>query len=316
MNSSETIKTKQISKRKSELWSCIKRDKWLYLFLMPVIIYFIIFKYVPIFGSVIAFKDYKLGLGVMGSPWVGFENFRELFSSDSFYNVLKNTLLLNVYLLIFSFPFQIILAILISEVRSAMFKRSVQSILYIPHFISWAVLGTIVVNAFSPSTGIVNKVIELLGGEPIFFMIDKKWWRVIFVVSEIWQSAGWGTIVYLAAITNVDPELHEAALIDGAGKLRRILHITLPCIAPTIVIMLIMRVGRSLDTNFEQIYALQNDAVISVSDVFSTFEYRNGIVGADYSYTTALSLFKGVVALILVSFTNLVANKLTETSLW
>lgn len=310
--------TKQHEKslRHRELVGAIKRDKWLYLFLLPPLIYFFIFKYIPIFGTIIAFKDYKISKGIIDSAWVGFANFKKLFASSEFYLIFKNTILLNFYLLIFSFPFQIFLAICISEVRSSGFKRTVQSVAYIPHFISWAVLGTIVINIFSPSTGVVNEVIKLFGGEPIYFMANEKWWTFVYVISDVWQTAGWGTIVYLAAITNVDPELYEAGIIDGAGKLKRIIYITIPCIAPTIIIMLIMRVGRMLNMSFEQIWALQNDAVRKVSEVFVTYEYRNGIERTQYSYTTAVGLFKGVVALVLVTLTNTAARKFTDTSLW
>lgn len=294
----------------------LAKDKCLYIMIAIVMVYFLIFKYIPIFGNIIAFKDYNLGLGMIGSPWAGTKHFKSLFASREFYNVLFNTVILNVYLLIFSFPMPIIVALLLNEIRSNRYKRTIQSILYIPHFISWVVLGGIVISIFSPSSGIINSIIKHLGGSEIYFMADEKWWPVIFVISEIWQSVGWGTIIYLAAIAGVDMDLYEAAIIDGANKWKQTLNITLPSIAPTIVIMLILRMGKAVDLNFEQVYALQNDAVLSVSDVIATYEYRIGLRGMQFSYTTALSLFKGVVGLIFVSTTNYIANKISGSGLW
>lgn len=295
----------------------IVRDKWLYAFLVPVLVYFILFKYVPIFlGVNMAFRNFNLSAGIFGSKWVGMEHFSNLFQSKDFYNVLRNTVLLNVYLLVFSFPFPIILSILLNEIKCSGYKRVSQSILYIPHFISWVVLGGIVITLLSPSTGVVNGALKMLGVEPVYFMASERWWPVVFVVSEMWQSVGWGTIIYMAAITGISPDLYEAATMDGASKWKQMLHITLPGISTTIVIMLIMRMGKMLEMNFEQIYALQNDAVRSVSEVISTYEYRVGLQGARYSYTTALGLFKGVVGIIFITLTNKLANRIGDVGLW
>lgn len=303
--------------KKSRLLNQILRDKWLYAFLLPVVVYFLIFKYVPIFlGVNMAFRDFNLSAGIFGSKWVGIEHFKSLFQSKDFYNVLKNTIFLNVYLLIFSFPFPIILSILLNEIKCKAYKRVAQSVLYVPHFISWVVLGGIVITLLSPSTGVINGALKMLGFEPIYFLASEGWWPVVFVVSEMWQSVGWGTIIYMAAITGISPDLYEAAIIDGASKWKQMLHITLPGISTTVVIMLIMRMGKMLEMNFEQIYALQNDAVRNVSEVISTYEYRIGLQGARYSYTTALGLFKGVVGIIFITLTNKLANHIGDVGLW
>lgn len=297
------------------------RDRYLYMMFLPVLAYFIIFKYIPMYGAVIAFKDFRFVDGINGSTWVGLKHFSRLFGSDDFYKVLYNTLKLSFLNIVCGFPMPIIFAVLLNEARCLKFKKTVQSILYIPHFISWVVLGGIIISLLSPSTGIAAAIGRALGMEydqiP-YLMGNKGWWTVVYIVSGIWQSTGWGTIVYLAAITGVDTGLYEAAMIDGAGKFRQIWHITLTQIRGTIAIMLIMRMGSVLSLSFEQIYALQNDMVLDVSDVISTYEYRIGLQGMQYSYTTALGLFKGVVGLVLVCGTNYIANRLTdgEGGLW
>jgi putative aldouronate transport system permease protein len=268
------------------------------------------------YGVSIAFKDYKIGLGIAGSPWIGLRHFERLFKSLDFFNILKNTLLLNVYSLVFGFPVPIIIAILLNEVRNPLYKRVSQSILYLPYFISWVVLAGIFIQMLSPSTGIVNSLLKLAGLNPIYFMANNFWWPIMFVLSGIWQGAGWGSIIYLAAISAIDPELYEAARIDGANKLAQIWHITLPCIKGTIAIMLILRMGSMMDVGFEHIYNLQNPAVYNVSDVISTYVYRVGILGSQYSYTTAIGLFQSVISLILVASTNKIVRAMGETSLW
>lgn len=296
----------------------IVRDRYLYLLLLFPLAYFIIFKYGPMIGLQIAFKDYRINEGIFGSAWVGMKHFIRLFSTEDFYTILSNTIILSVSNIVFGFPMPIILAILLNEVRNMPFKRVTQSLLYMPHFISWIVLGGIITSILSPSTGVVNNIIKALGFESIYFMGDTGWWRIIYVISGIWKEAGWGTIIYLAAITGINGELYEAARIDGANKLRQMWHITLPGIRSTIAIMLIMRMGSVLQIGFEQIYSLQNDMVLSVSDVISTYEYRIGLLNMQYSYTTALGLFKGLVGLILVAGTNYVVKWISdgESSLW
>ena len=294
----------------------VYRDRWLYIFMLIPLAFYLVFRYGPMYGVIIAFKDFRIGLGIQGSAWVGLRHFQRLFRSLDFFNILRNTLLLNVYSLVFGFPIPIILAILLSEVRNPVYKRINQSILYLPYFISLVVLAGIFIQMLSPSTGIVNFILRSLGFSPIFFMANNFWWPIIFIISGIWQGAGWGTIIYLAAISGIDPELYEAARIDGANKLAQVWHITLPCIKSTISIMLILRMGSMMDVGFEHIYNMQNPAVYNVSDVISTYVYRVGILGSQYSYTTAIGLFQSVISLILVASTNKIARSIGETSLW
>lgn len=286
------------------------------MLLVPVVMYLIIFKYAPMAGEIIAFKNYRLADGLWGSPWVGLEQFEKLFSSRDFYIVLKNTLLLNLYTLLFGFPAPIILALMLNEVRVEWYKRTLQNLLYIPHFISWIVLGSIIYALLSPSTGILNYVLKGIGIEPIYFMADKVWWVISFIVSNIWKEAGFGTILYLAAMASIDPTLYEAAKMDGAGKIRQIWHVTLPGIRSTIAILLILQVGKMMDVGFEHVYALSNPTVISVSEVISTYVYKHGIVNLQYSYTTALGLFQSVLALILMVSVNRIIKALGERGLW
>jgi putative aldouronate transport system permease protein len=268
------------------------------------------------YGIIIAFKDFKVGRGIMGSAWVGVQQFEKLFKSPDFFRILRNTLLLNVYGLIFGFPAPVILAILLNEVRSVLFKKISQSILYLPHFISWVILAGIFIQMLSPSTGVINLILKLFGLNPIYFLADSFWWPVVFVISGIWQGAGWGTIIYLAAISAIDPELYEAARIDGANKLAQIWHITLPGIKSTIAILLILRMGSMMDIGFEHIYNLQNSVVFDVADVISTYVYRIGILQVQYSYTTAIGLFQSLVSLILIVGTNRIVRMMGENSLW
>ncbi|OUS70585.1 protein lplB [Paenibacillus sp. MY03] len=294
----------------------IIRDKYLYLMLVPVAVYFLLFKYAPLYGEIIAFKNYRLTDGIWGSSWAGLDHFRQLFSSKEFYVVMRNTLLLNLYNLVFAFPVPIVLAILLNEVRWNGYKRVLQNLLYIPHFISWVVLGTIVIAMLSPSTGIVNTILELFGIEPIYFMASPFWWPISFVGSGIWKEAGFGTILYMAAMAGIDPTLYEAAKIDGANKLRQIWHVTLPGIRSTAAIILILQVGRIMDVGFEQVFTMKNPAVTQVAEVISTFVYTRGIENLQYSYTTALGLFQSIVALILIVSVNKLIKIMGERGLW
>jgi putative aldouronate transport system permease protein len=230
--------------------------------------------------------------------------------------VLRNTILLNVYGLVFGFPAPIILSLLLNEVRNRFFKRINQSILYIPHFMSWVILSGIFIQILSPSTGVVNQLISTLGGEPIYFMASDFWWPVVYVVSGIWQGVGWGTIIYLAAISGIDPELYEAARIDGAGRGAQMWHITLPCIKPTISILLILNLGGMLGSSWEKVYTLQNSAVYEVSDVLATYTYRLGILNSQFSFTTAVGLFNSVVSLLLIVAANKITRMIGENNLW
>jgi putative aldouronate transport system permease protein len=298
------------------VWKYTSRNRFLYLLLVPVVMYLILFKYAPMAGEIIAFKNYRLADGLWGSPWVGLEQFEKLFSSRDFYIVLKNTLLLNLYTLLFAFPAPIILAVMLNEVRVEWYKRTLQNLLYIPHFISWIVLGSIVYALLSPSTGILNYVLKGVGLEPIYFMADKFWWTVSFIFSGIWKEAGFGTILYLAAMASIDPTLYEASKIDGASKWRQIWHITLPGIRSTIAILLILQVGKMMDVGFEHVFALSNPTVSNVAEVISTYVYSRGMVNLQYSYTTALGLFQSVIALILIVSVNRIIKALGERGLW
>ncbi|WP_240415444.1 ABC transporter permease [Paenibacillus periandrae] len=303
--------------KSSGLWKCIKRDKYLYLMLIPVVAFYLLFKYAPMFGEIIAFKDYRFAEGIWGSDWVGLKHFRKLFGSPDFFNILKNTLLLNVYNVVFGFPVPIILALLLNELRIEWYKRLVQNLMYVPHFISWVVLGGIIIALLSPSSGAVNMTLhKVFVIEPVYFLASQFWWPIVFVLSGIWHSAGWNTILYMAAITGIDPQLYEAARIDGAGRIRQIWHITLPGIRSTIAILLILRMGYMMDIGFEQIFILQNSAVSEVADVISTYVYRMGLQNVQYSYTTALGLFQSMIGLILIVSMNRLVKLLGEKGLW
>ena len=297
-------------------WKALARDRFLYVLLAPVLVYLLIFKYLPIAGEMIAFKNYRLADGIFGSPWVGWAQFQKLFASQEFYTVLRNTIVLNMYQLVFVFPVPIVLAILLNEVRIEWYKRTLQNLLYIPHFISWVVLGSVVIALLSPSTGFVNFMLKAVGLDPVYFMASTTWWPVAFIASSIWKEAGFGTILYLAAMAGIDPTLYEAAKIDGARKLRQIWHVTLPGIRSTIAILLILQTGNMMDVGFEHIYALRNASVTSVSEVISTYVYTRGIVNLQYSYTAALGLFQSVVGLVLILSVNRLIKLLGERGLW
>lgn len=303
-------------KKKYSTWKQYKKCKYLFLMFIPVILYFVIFCYVPMYGVIISFQDYYPRLGITGSEWVGFKHFEKLFTGRYFFPVLRNTLIISIVKLLFGFPAPIILCLLLNEVRSLKFKKVVQTISYLPHFISWVVLASIVQTILSPSSGVVNYIIQLLGGEPIFFMGSSDWFRKVIVGSSIWRDTGWQTVVFMAAILSIDPQLYEAADLDGAGRFQKMIYVTLPCIAPTIIIMFIMATGNVIQDDFDQIYNMLNAKVMDVGDVIGTYTYRMGIEKMNFSYATAVGLFKNVVSLILVTFTNAFSRKLSGSSLW
>lgn len=293
-----------------------KRCRYLLLLLLPVLAYYLIFHYLPMYGVIIAFKDFYPRMGVMGSEWVGFKHFEKLFSGIYFFPVLRNTLIISLGKLLFGFPMPIILCLLLNEVRHVFFKRSVQTITYLPHFISWVILAGIVTEILSPSRGVVNYIIQTLGGNPVFFLGSNSWFRTVLVGSSIWRDCGWQSIVYMAAISGVDAQLYEAADLDGASKLQKMRYVTLPCITPTIVIMFIFAVGGIITDDFDQIYNLLNAKVLNVGDVIGTYTYRVGLQEMNYSYATAVGLFRNVIALVLVTSTNTLSRKLSGSSLW
>lgn len=288
------------------------RNRYLYLLLAPCIIYFFVFNYVPMYGLVLAFKDFKFSKGILDSAWVGLENFKYLFNLDMFYTVFKNSLTLSLLRLLICFPIPIVLTLALNEIPFVRFKRFAQTSLYLPYFISWVVIGGILVNLLSPSWGVVNNIIKSLGGEPVFFLGKADYFRGLVVVSNIWKTAGWDTIIYLAAVTSINPELYEAATIDGSSRLQRIWHITLPGIRSTVVILLLLSIGNLMNNGFEQIFMLQNGSNLAVSEVFETYSYRMGIVNGRFSFATTVGLFSSVIGFTMLMIANKVAKLLGE----
>ncbi|OUS75774.1 sugar ABC transporter permease [Paenibacillus sp. MY03] len=294
----------------------LKRDRAFVLMFAPVLLYFIMFKYVPMFGIVISFMDYNLFKGLGESEWVGLKYYQQFFNNRDALVIIKNTLLLGLYKLLFGFPAPIILALLLNELRHAVYKRLVQTISYLPHFLSNVVVASMLLLLLSPSTGMVNRIIGWFGLPAISFLQEAEWFRTIYVLSEIWQQVGWGSILYLAAITTIDPQLYEAARMDGAGRWKQTLHVTLPGIAATIVILLILQIGGMLEIGFEKVFLLSNAATYDTSDVIPTYVYRVGILQGNFSYATAIDLFMGIIGFLLVYGSNKISRRLGENSLW
>ena len=294
----------------------VKRDRNLLLILLPGVLYFIIFKYIPMGGIVIAFKDYNVYKGILGSNWNDFAYFKDFFGDFMFWRLFRNTILLGLYTILWGFPIPIIFALLLNEVKNVRYKRSIQTISYLPHFISTVIVVGMVLDFLSPSTGIINRIITLFGGEPISFMVKNAWFRTVYVTTGIWQATGWNAIIYLAAITNVDVSLYDAAKIDGAGRFKQVLKITIPSIIPTITVLFILRIGGILENEFEKVLLMQNPAIYETADVLDTFIYRRGIESADFGYATAVGLAKSIVALCMLTGANFVSRKLTDNSLW
>lgn len=310
------MKQKNEAARKSDKRAYIKRYFWLYVFLIPALLYFGIFHYGPMYGVLMAFQDFNPVAGIKGSEFIGLENFRILFQSDNFTRVFRNSLWLSILRLIWGFPVPILLAVILSEIRAKRFAKISQTVMYMPHFISWVVLSGILINLLSTSNGAVNQVIEFFGGEPIQFLQRKEYFRSVIVISDIWKEAGWGAIVYIAAISGIDREMFEAAKVDGAKMLQKIWYITLPSIAPTITVLFILRLGSVLKNGFEQIFMLYSPVVYDVADVFETYVYRIGMQEGKYGFASAVGLFQSVVGLILVLVTNTVSKKIGEGGIW
>lgn len=306
------LKKKQ---RKSSVLLIIKRDWALYLLLVIPMIYYLIFHYLPYYGLTLAFKEFNPFVGFLGGDFVGFDIFKQLFKMDQFYYAVRNTLVLNIVALIFSFPCPIIVAIMLNELRNAAFKRVVQSLLYLPYFISWIIIGGMVYQILAKG-GVVNNIITALGANPVPFLTNDSWWIFTFIITLIWQSTGYNAIVYLAAITGINPELYEAGIVDGCGRLRLIWNITLPSIKNVIVIMFILAVGNIMNIGFDRAFSLQNPVVSNTADVISTFVYRVGIQNGRYSVATAVGLFQSVIGCILLTAANLLATKLGEDGIW
>jgi putative aldouronate transport system permease protein len=306
-----------IAKVKSSFdWIKAGKYRSLYILLLFPIIYVFIFNYIPMYGVIIAFKDFKMGLGIIGSEWNNFEHFRELFTDYFFIRVLRNTLIINFYKIIFGFPAPIILALLLNEIGNLYFKKISQTISYLPHFLSWVVLAALFIEFLSPQTGPINYLLGLIGIKPIYFLASDRFFRSILVVTGIWQGIGWGSIIYLAAISAVNPELYEAAEIDGAGRFKRMKHITIPSIMPVVVLLWILRMGAILSSAFDQVFNLLNPVVYEVGDVIGTYVYRKGILQAQFAYGAAVGLFVNVVGIIALVATNYIAKRFSEYTLW
>lgn len=291
------------------------QNRQLYIFLLPAIIYFTIFHYIPMYGVQIAFKDFFATEGIIGSPWIGFDHFERFFNSYFFWRLLKNTIILNAYQLIL-FPLPIILALSLNEIRNSTTKKWAQTLTYAPHFISVVVVVGMLIAFLDPITGLVNHIIVSLGGSSISFMESPKWFRHIYIWSGEWQSLGWASIIYLAALAGVNPELHEAARVDGATRFQRIIYINIPMILPTVVILFILNVGKFMTIGFEKVLLMQNSLNAETSDIIQTFVYQVGLLEGDYSFAAAIGLFDSVINIILLITVNQIARKTSENSLW
>lgn len=301
---------------RSRLAARLLKNRLLYMMLLPGVVYFIVFKYLPMWGVLIAFQDYQPYVGMLGSKWVGLKHFIQFFSEPTFGVLFRNTLLLAVYNLVFFFPLPIIIALMLNSLRMKLFSRIIQTTIYVPHFVSWVVVIGLTYIFFTTDGGIVNNVIESLGGTERPFLMSEQWFRTMIVSQGIWKEAGWGTIIFLAALSGIDPQLYEAARMDGANRWRQLWHITLPSIRSTIVILFILRLGSFLDTGFEQIFLMLNAMNRNVGEIFDTYVYTLGITQGQFSYSTAVGLFKSLVGLFLVVVTNWLARKMGEEGVY
>ncbi|MFA5448950.1 MAG: ABC transporter permease subunit [Clostridia bacterium] len=296
----------------------IKRTElYLYLMLIPGIIFFILFRYVPMYGIVMAFQDFQIGLGFADSPWVGLDNFARIMQDPYFWNAMKNTMILNLLVFFFGMPVPILFALLLNEVAGPKFKKAIQTIVYLPHFVNWVVYAGIVIMMLSPSTGIVNFIIKTFGGDPVAFMENSKWWRVVYVGADVLKGFGWASIIYYAAIVSVDQEMYEAAKIDGASRAQRMRYLTLPSIAPTINIMLILQIGKIVTIGFDQVWTMSNNMVLDVSEVISTYIYRRTLgpqagLFPQFGYMAAVGLFQSLLALVLVLISDRISKKIGQ----
>jgi len=293
----------------------IRKDIWLYILLIPGLLHYIIFKYLPMWGILIAFKDYNAYLGFLKSPWVSFKHFTDFFSNPDFTRLLSNTLLISLYNLVFGFPAPVIMALMLNEVRKEWYKRTIQTLVYIPHFISWVIIASLTYTLFN-SQGVINKYLLQMGREGIAFLTSESTFRSMIIGQTIWKETGFGTIIYLAALSGVDPQLYEAAIIDGANRFKQLWYITLPSIKSTVVTLLILRLGHILDSGFDQIFLMSNSLNRKVSEVFDVYVYTIGITRGAFSYSTAVGLFKGIIGIILIYSSNWLAKKVGESGLF
>lgn len=321
MNSTLSLKKKSLGIKKEQsklvgIRKAIKHQWQFYVIILLPLVYLIVFHYVPMYGVLMAFKQYKISLGVWGSEWVGLKHFEQFFASPSSMRVIKNTLQISIYSLIAGFPIPIILAVALNEVRSKRFKKTVQMVTYAPYFISSVIMVGLVLQFLDPHTGLINKIIEMFGGEAVNFMAKPEWFSSIYVWSGVWQGTGYSAIIYLAALSGVDKSLEEAAQIDGASIFQRVWYVSLPTIRPTIIILLIMAIGSVMNVGFEKILLMQNEINKSSAEVIQTYVYKVGLVNMNYSFSTAVGLFNSVISLIMLSSANFIAKKLNDTSLW
>ncbi|GGG59951.1 ABC transporter permease [Paenibacillus radicis (ex Gao et al. 2016)] len=294
----------------------IRKDLFLYLLILPGVIYFLLFKYVPMWGIIISFQDYSPYMGMWKSPWVGFEHFVTLFKNPDFFLIFRNTMVISLMNILFYFPMPIIIALMLNELRLKRYKRVIQSVIYLPHFLSWVIISGITFLLLSQSGGIINKLLVSFGFEPYNFLTNPGIFWQLLTVQSIWKETGWGTIIFLAAMAGIDPQLNEAAKIDGASRLRQIWHVTLPGIRHVVITLLILRLGSIMDVGFEQVFLMMNSAVTDVADVFETYVYRNGIQQGQFSYSTAVGLFTSVIGLLMVIGANKLAKRFGEEGLY
>lgn len=300
----------------SRLLKRMNKNKWLYVMILPGLLYFLIFKYIPMYGLIISFQDYKPFQGIRGSEWVGFKHFERLFTEPDFLNILTNTLTLFGLNILFFFPVPIILALMLNELRGSFFKRLFQSLVYLPHFMSWVIIVSIGYVMLTMDGGILNELIAMLGFEKVNFLLSPSWFRPTYIIQVIWREAGWGTIIYLAAIASVDTQLYEAARMDGATRLRQIWHITLPAIRSVIIILLILKIGDVLELGFEHVYLLLNAMNREVAEIIDTYVYTAGLLQGKFSYSTAIGFFKSLVGLVMVMLANRLAKKFGEEGVY
>lgn len=303
-------------KMKSNFESSLRKDKWLYVLLTPGLLYFIIFKYVPMWGVLISFQNYQPYTGFLKSDWVGFQNFINFFTNPDFFRLFKNTLILSAYSLVFFFPVPIILALLLNEVKHNSFKRIVQSFIYVPHFISMVIVASLSYVFLTTDNGLINDILFKFIGHKIDFLSSPYWFRPLIIMQSIWKESGWGTIIFLAALANVDVEQYEAAVVDGAGRWRQLWNITLPAISGTIFLLLILRTGTILDNGFEQIFLMTNSLNHNVGDVFDTYVYSMGITQGSFSYSTAVGLFKSLIGVVMIQTSNYLAKKAGQSGIF
>ena len=315
MKKNLTTSSKAVALNHRSFRTGVRKSKYLYCLMILPVAYYIIFHYAPMYGIIVAFKDYNIVKGVFGSPWAGLKWFEKFITDPYFWQVVRNTLLLSIYNILWGFPVPIILAVMLNELKGGKFKRGIQSITYLPHFISTVVLCGMIVNMLS-TDGLFNQLIVALGGKPKQFLMYPEYFRSIYVISGIWQKAGWTSIIYLAALTGIDSEILDAATIDGANRVQRIRHITIPAITPTIATLLIMDLGKMMNVGYEKVLLLYNGSTYETADIIATYVYRRGILQNSFSYATAVGLFQTVIGVILLLTANKISKKLSETSLW